>query len=329
MEEGDFRARFLGLLISILMAGMIFPAEIEARETPQLTSLEALEAAFEEAIEWDSQAVVWHISPPGRMLDYKWAENDLSWDWHFIFARPRDMKTYRVRITHDKVTESVEEMHVSREVPFPAVVPGSEGIISLKQAAAAAFSEGAPPFDRPMAIYNTPGKWSGGTRPLWEFLFGSVYRIYRVDAVSGLLLEVIQFDPDTKEKLDHLLDTGEMQIALENSGELFIYRFIDSIDTGRQDVAVKMMDPSFAGNEQTAEMWKDNFASLEVIRVVSIIKESEKKWHEGHPLFRVELFAVPDPGRGFYGWDKGFNTRWISLSGEAGKWEILEIATGP
>jgi len=311
------------------MACLVWPAVTEARETPQLTSLEALEMAFEKAIEWDGQAVIWHISPPGRMLDYYWAENDLSWDWHFIFARSRDMKTFRVRITHDKVAESVEEINVSREEPFPADVPGRKGIISLKQAAAAAFREGAPPFDRPMAIYITPGKWSGGTGPLWEFLFGSVYRIYRVDAITGKLLEVTQFDPDTKKRVDHLLDTSEMEKALENSGDLFIYRFIDAIDKGRHDGAVGMMDPSIVGNEQMRDMWIASFSSLGLIRVVSMVKESESKWHEGHPLFRVELFTRPDPGKGFFGWEEGFDTRWISLSGKEGNWQILEIATGP
>lgn len=90
-----------------------------------------------------------------------------------------------------------------------------------------------------------------------------------------------------------------------------------------------MMDPSFVGDDQAKEMWRSNFASLDLIRVVRIIPESEKKWHNGNPLFEVTIFTRPDPGKGSFGWEEGFDTRWISLVTEGDGWKITEIATGP
>ncbi|HPI97268.1 MAG TPA: hypothetical protein PLV56_00880 [Synergistales bacterium] len=318
-----------GIVFLFLAMLLISPLAIEARDTPQLSSTEAMELAFEEVREWDREAVLWYMAPPGRLLDYRWAENDLSWDWTAIFVRYRDSKRYRVRMRYDEIVESVEEIHTTREHPIPEDPPGKKAIISMKDAAAAAFREGAPLSGRPMVVFNMAGKSTEGWRPQWEFLFGSVYRIYIVDAVTGKVLDVRQFDPRTGEKLDHLLDTGEMEEALHNSGEMVIYRFFDLIDRDGLEDALEMMNPSLAGNDQMKEMWKSGFASLDLIRVVRITKEPEKKWHNGNPLFEVELFTRTDPGKGFFGWEEGFNTRWISLEQTEKGLEIAEIATGP
>ena len=169
-----------------------------------------------------------------------------------------------------------------------------------------------------------------------HFAFSFRQEIYRDKAETLLHLQVRQerLQPDlvllgTNERLDHLLDTSEMVLALEKSGEIFIYSFFETIDNGKKDEAIMMMDPSFVGDDQAKEMWRSNFASLDLIRVVRIIPEPEKKWHEGKALFEVTIFSRPDPGKGFFGWEEGFDTRWISLVRTGNSWKIAEIATGP
>lgn len=301
----------------------------DARNTPQLTSREAIDVAFVEAAKWDSEAVLWHVAPPGRMLDYHWADNDLSWEWTILFARPKDNKSYRVTIVNGNIAESLEETHVSRKEPIPGNAPARGAIVSMKDAAESALLGGAPLSGRPMAAYSTSAQWAGGSLPQWEFLFGSVYRMYRVNALTGDLLEVVQFEPKTLERLDHLLDTTELELALEKSGELFIYRFFEAIDEGDQDEALAMTAPSVSGNDQMREMWRASFASLDLVRVVKVIREPEKKWHDGNPVFEVELFTRPDPGKGFSGWEEGFDTRWVTLIREGENWKVAEITTSP
>ena len=78
-----------------------------------------------------------------------------------------------------------------------------------------------------------------------HFAFSFRQEIYRDKAETLLHLQVRQerLQPDlvlpgTNERLDHLLDTAGMALALEKSGENFIYRFFETIDNGKQDEAI-------------------------------------------------------------------------------------------
>lgn len=93
---------FLWLVIVILIFSLLVQAK-DTRDTPQLTSLEAAALAYQEARKWDHEAVLWYINPPGRELDYHWGENDLSWEWQVIFVRPRDDKSYYIKIVDNQI----------------------------------------------------------------------------------------------------------------------------------------------------------------------------------------------------------------------------------
>ncbi len=143
-EKGlRIKAISLCLIIFLLIFSLSIQAK-ETRETPQLTSLEAAKMAYQEACKWDSETVLWYMSPDVRTLDYHWGENDLAWEWTFIFARPQDEQVYYLEIKDSKIFSTEEGEYLKRESPILPDFPKDRPGISMQEAAQVAFSAGAP-----------------------------------------------------------------------------------------------------------------------------------------------------------------------------------------
>ena len=139
--------------------------------------MEAAALAYQEARKWDREAVLWYINPPGRELDYYWGENDLSWEWQVIFVRPRDDKSYYIKIVDNQIV-SIEEggEFLKRLSPILPSFPKDRPGISMQEAAQVAFAAGAPSWDRANVCYiidNWIKAFQG--KAVWYFLFGSQF----------------------------------------------------------------------------------------------------------------------------------------------------------
>jgi len=323
---------FLGLVMLILIFSLLVRAK-DTRDTSQLTSLEAAALAYQEAKKWDSKAVLWYMNPYGRKLDYHWGENDLSWEWGLIFARPQDDKIYNIKIVENKIVSKDEEGEfLKRESSILPDFPKDRPGISMQEAAQTVFAAGAPSWERPSIVYiidNSNKHFQG--KPVWFFLFGSQFSTYMVDGITGELLGREYFDPETLKKINpeevkhEFYPDKVTKIKEEN----FIYDFFEAITQGKTEQYFSMMDEELAGDENKREMWKTAFSSLELIKVVSLYPEEERKWHNKQPLYQATIYTVSKPGSPYYGWDKGGNTRWITISPEGDSWKIFSIATSP
>ena len=322
---------FLFFMIFLLFVLLIIQAK-ETRNTPQLTSLEAANLAYQEASKWDSEAVLWYISPPGRTLDYHWGENDLSWEWSFIFARPQDEQLYYIKIEENQIVSTEEGEYIKRLSPIHPNLPKSRPGISMLEAAQVVFAAGAPSWDRANVVYiidNSIKDFRG--KPVWFFLFGSQFSTYTVDGITGELLGREYFDPETLKKMNpeevqHEFYPDKVTKVKE---ENFLYDFFEAITQGNTEQYFSMMDRELAGNETMQEMWETAFSSLEVIKIVSLYPEEERKWHNHQPLYKAVIYTIPKSGAPYYGWDEGRNTRWISVIPTGDSWKITAIATSP
>ena len=331
-----FIKKSIRLYLIVIIFFFIFLSSVqtkEARITPQLTSLEAANLAYQEAFKWDSQAVLWYINPPGRTLDYHWGENDLSWEWSFIFARPQDEQLYYIKIEENRIV-SIEEGggYIKRVSPILPYFPKDKPEISMQEAAQVVFTAGAPSWDRANVVYiidNSNKDFRG--RPVWFFLFGSQFSTYTVDGITGDLLGREYFDPETLKKINpeevkhEFYPDKVTKIREEN----FIYDFFEAITQGDTEQYFSMMDDELAGNEMMQEMWKTAFSSLELIQIVSLYPEEERKWHNKQPLYQAIIYTIPKSGAPYYGWDEGKNTRWISIAPTGDSWKITAMATSP
>lgn len=314
----------------------IFSLSVQAKETrstPQLTSLEAAKMAYQEACQWDSKAVLWYMNSNIRTLDYHWGENDLAWEWTFIFARPQDEQVYYIEIKDSKIFSTEEGgEYLKRESPILPDFPKDRPGISMQEAAQVAFSAGAPSWERPSAIYtieHSIEEFKG--KPVWFFLFNSQFSTYTVDGITGELLAREYFDPETLKKIspeEAEYDFYPGQVA-KIKEENFIYDYFEAIDQGKAELYFSLMAEELIGNENMREMWKTTFSSLELIKLVSLYPEEKEKWHNDQPLYRAIIYTLSKPGSPYYGWDEGRNTRWISLSPEGDSWKIIALATSP
>ncbi|MBE3126781.1 MAG: hypothetical protein IMZ56_00665 [Candidatus Atribacteria bacterium] len=322
----------LWLVIIILIFSLLVQAK-DTRDTPQLTSLEAAALAYQEARKWDHEAVLWYINPPGRELDYHWGENDLSWEWQVIFVRPRDDKSYYIKIVDNQIV-SIEEggEFLKRLSPILPSFPKDRPGISMQEAAQVAFAAGAPSWDRANVCYiidNWIKAFQG--KAVWYFLFGSQFSSYTIDGLTGELLAHDYFDPETLKKISPEEVKYEFypdkvdKIKEEN----FIYDFFEAVDQKNFKQVFSMMDENFAGDKNMQEMWKANFSSLEKIKVIRVYPEEEQKWPNHQPLYEVNIYTISKPGSPYCGWDEGRNIRWITVATEEDNLKIVSIATGP
>ncbi len=330
-----FIRKSIGLCLIVIIFFFIFPLFVQTKEvriTPQLTSLEAANLAYQEASKWDSEAVLWYINPYGRMLDYHWADSDLSWEWNFIFARPKDEQLYYIDIKEDQIVSTETGEYIKRLSPILPYFPKDRPGISMQKAAQKVFTEGAPSWERPSVVYiidNSNKDFRG--KPVWFFLFGSQFSTYTVDGITGELLGREYFDPETLKSISpeevkyEFYPDKVSKIKEEN----FIYDFFEAITKGDTEQYFSMMDRDLAGNETMQEMWKTAFSSLELIKIVRLYPEDERKWHNKQPLYEAIIYSIPKSRAPYYGWDEGKNVRWISITPTEDSWKITAIATSP
>jgi len=334
--KNNFRRKIIRecLIISILL--FLFPIislAKEARSIPQLTSSEAANLAYQEAKQWDKEAVLWYLCPPARSLDYHWYQNELSWEWEVMFARPRDEQIYYFKLMDGQiVTREEGGEYLKRLSPILLNLPKDKTVVSMQEAAQVIFTAGAPSWERPNVVYvidNSIEDLRG--RPVWLFLFWSQVSTYAVDGISGELIRREYFDPQTLKKINpeevkyEFYPDKKVKIKEEN----FIYDFFEAITQGDIEQYFSMMDRELAGNEMIQEMWKTAFSSLELIKIISLYPEEERKWHNKQPLYRTIIYALPRAGAPYYGWDEGRNTRWISITPYGDSWKIVSITTSP
>ncbi len=299
---------------------------------PELTSIQAAQLADQEARKWNPDALLWYLTCPSKYLDYRYAENDRAWQWAAVFVNPHNDRRYNVQIQGDRAISGEEEKYVKRESPVDPGFPKDRPGVSLKDAVKVALEAGAPGWEKPMFYYiidNSNPAYHG--KPVWDLVFSSQMVAYTVDGISGKLLETRLLDlagsrPITPEEIQKLpLGKDENQARdLE-----IIYQFYQAINEGKYDDALAMMNPETAGNDQTRQIWKNNFDSLDRVKVIDVTAAEQTPGGNERPVYQVLIYArLKNPGQS-RNWADGENSRWITISPSGEGRKIFAIATSP
>jgi hypothetical protein len=113
-----------------------------------------------------------------------------------------------------------------------------------------------------------------------------------------------------------------------------VQAFFGLLDEGKLTEAVAMLSPALAPDAQSRDDWKRQFSA---IVSVDLVDESEVRADTSDPCAAVKVKLnvrlAPEAARApipNYGWDNGFNVRWLELCPEdGGAWRITSIGTGP
>jgi hypothetical protein len=138
---------------------------------------------------------------------------------------------------------------------------------------------------------------------------------------------------DSNNQIIKNTNQSDGSVALPQEEDI-IRTFFALINEKRIPDAIAMMNPVFAGDDSSRQTWGVHFNAIKEIEVKSIEPAVKEEWTEDSHIYKVildvsmkpEAANAPIPN---YGWDKGSNTRWISLEKISSVWTISGIATGP
>ncbi|HPS34623.1 MAG TPA: hypothetical protein PK854_05085 [Oscillospiraceae bacterium] len=294
-----------------------------------ITSVKAADLAYQEAVKWRSDAVLWDLQPVPSSLDASWASNDLAGDWIAGFVCKSDDKYFTVEIQGNEVTRVSEETYTTRKIDIPASLSVKRPGASMKEAAATAVKNGMP--EHPMNIligYSvesyTP-EWNG--KPVWEFAFtisGEAY-CYAVDGATGKLIDI-------QDKEGNSVDPAQFQSNREKppgDAKDAIANFITALDKGKSEDALGLMQEAKIENPVNKSGWKTGFDSIESVRITKIEAFLQDSWTDANESYKCSLSVTLKSGAQPGLWEDGEIVRYINVSAENGQWKISEISMNP
>lgn len=310
--------------------------QIETSAIPQatgdgkaVTSLQAAGIAYDEAVKWRSDAVLWNLQAVPSSLDANWTGNDLAGDWIVLFACKSDNKCFTVEILDNEVIKAAEETYTVRKIDVPESAPTDRPGISMKDAAAVAIKNGMP--DSPanlMASYSIEHyteEWNG--KPVWEFFFTISNEAYCC-AVDGLTGELLDVEDQNGNSVDLLKNQTEQEKPAGDASEA-IDAFFALLDKGETEEALDMMLEAKLENSENKNGWEACFNDIESITVEKTEEFLKESWTEAHEDYKCTLLVALKPGAQPGLWESGEIIRYISVEAENGQWKISEISMNP
>jgi len=174
--------------------------------SPNLTTSQAAQMAYERATSWHEDAVLWYMTPIGQYLSEAWENDDSSSKWAILFVNDADEKRYNVTIEEGIIISSTEEKHTVREIDIPIQTSVNRPNLSMKAAAEICHANNMPKQIKPMIVYTVESAYSKFRgQPIWEFTFGNnkgEFYTYTVDDLNGTLIEIRNIDGDVIEPSD-------------------------------------------------------------------------------------------------------------------------------
>jgi hypothetical protein len=119
-----------------------------------------------------------------------------------------------------------------------------------------------------------------------------------------------------------------------NSDTKFIKNFFGLIENRKEDEAVMIMTDRNTLSDSTKQAWGVQFNAIKDVKVINIKPSLQEEWTDTRHSYKVTLNIIMDPDSAnapipYYGYDNGYNTRFITLQKENGAWRIDELATSP
>jgi hypothetical protein len=113
-----------------------------------------------------------------------------------------------------------------------------------------------------------------------------------------------------------------------------VNNFFTLIDEGKASDAVMMMSSKNTSDDSTKQAFGVQYAAMESVKVKTIEESSKADWTDTWHQYMVTLDVVMNPNSAngpipYYGFERGENTRFITLIKEGSSWKIEGISTGP
>lgn len=109
--------------------------------------------------------------------------------------------------------------------------------------------------------------------------------------------------------------------------EDLIGSFFATIDADMIDQAIVMLNPAIRQGQE--DSWRENFSSIETIKVKKIEKDKEAQWDTGTHYYKVTLEVKTKGENNNFGWSSGEDMRWVTVAMMGDNKYIDALATGP
>lgn len=311
------------------------------RDPNYLTSMEAVQLAYEEAKVWSNDAVLKSMTTGTDLgLHYAWTETDMSYSWSVNFVSPEKKQYLIVYVNYGKVLDTHISDDSLKNMPLEGH-PEDRPLITLKEAYSAALDGGAISGLVPVNVdYNTYG-YSDMNFPYWVIIYKvpvtaktKEMHYYYINAETGKFANAIYKNDD-----NDIISVEELQVKGKDLSELapmedqrhMVIKFLTLINEGKTQDAVDMMDESMRPNQNMKDMWIQSLSSIQGHEFIQggFTNEDEDSWTDDTQRFKVKINIPETCECEGFGWDHGQNTRWIKVvKGESG-WMIHEVSTSP
>ncbi len=305
-----------------------------------LTSTQAAQLAYTEALKWHEDAVLWDIDVKDNSFHYDWTNTDKAWQWQATFTSHETPEIYFVYITNGEILDLLTgERGNQRRIDINPALPKDKPLMTMKQAIGIAIENGAPtgflPENASYSIVNFSKE-----QPVWGFSYeipisdnAEERHFYYIDATTGEFDKVVYKNDDNREitKADLIIKVSDIPaLSWKQDQRNTIYRFFTLLNEGNMNEALEMMDDSMTSSKNAGQMWVDTLSRIVPIKLFPFIYEEQREdWTDQHQAFEVTILVDDNKDAKKYGWSPGENTRWISLARDGGSWLISEIALGP
>jgi hypothetical protein len=114
----------------------------------------------------------------------------------------------------------------------------------------------------------------------------------------------------------------------------YVELFLQNIADKKIPDAISMMTTKAVPDDATKQAWGVQYNAFKKLVVKSIEPSMKEGWTDSQESYLVTLDVemTPESANGpipYYGYDKGINTRWVTLEKEDGVWKVAGISTGP
>lgn len=306
-----------------------------------LTSIEAAKLAWKTGGKVFKEAVLWRMIPSSdkkattTQLAADWQQSDRSSGWFVWLADRASGDWFMVGIEGTKVTSKDIGTREFSATPMGADWPSERPAVAMKDAAKAATGQGADLSALAWTEFacDYPASDVRDT-PVWAFAFAETLASgdqlnYRV-LVNGITGKVLLALNDRDERMSLPIDREALQQPRTDNHEKDLRQFFSFISTGQPEWAVRQLAYAASPNEAAAQMWLDNFQSMESLTVVSVEQASLDQWTAEHEYYKVTLDVQTSEPQEKYGWDNGRNFRWVELIPQGGgAWKVAALSPSP
>jgi hypothetical protein len=141
-----------------------------------------------------------------------------------------------------------------------------------------------------------------------------------------ILVVAVMMQPKPEEAINEQVSPTPTFTQTTPNPEFTIEHFFQLLDTHEYEQALNLLSPAMIQEEDQAYL--ESYQTWEKVNIISLTKAAPLDENE-EPTFMVEFDLELKPDSTELIWQNGEQTRFFTLSLEAGEYKIIEIATGP